>query len=82
LVPRYQKRNSVPIEIAASAAVMMRSRVIFASRLRNTSVSETVGIGSGSGTGISAAATGAGAPAAVSTADTSAAEDFTADIAG
>ena len=66
----------------ASAAVMMRSRVILASRLRNTSVSETVGMGSGSGAAISAAATGAGAPAAVSAADTSAAEDFTAATAG
>ena len=66
----------------ASAAVMMRSRVILASRLRNTSVSETVGTASGSGTGNSEAATGAGALAAASAAEISAAEGFKAATAG
>jgi hypothetical protein len=61
---------------------MMRSRVIFANRLRNTWVSETVGTTSGSGTGKSEAAAGVLALAAVSAVDISTAEGFVAAGAG
>ena len=52
-----------PIEMHASDAVMIRSRVTYPSRSRNTLRSETVGIGSGAGT-TSSVATGAGASGA------------------
>src|SRR5215212_7964198 len=74
----YQNRNSAPIEMQASAAVMIRSRVIFASRLRSTLVSDTVGMGSGSG----GASSDAGAPTVASATEVSAAEDFAITTGG